>query len=202
MCINRFKILSLGISVSQNNCSLIVALFLLLFCFYQCKVQSISEITAGEKMEIKVTSTAFEERGMIPKKYTCDGIDASPPLAWTSVPEGTRSLALICYDADVPYRTWIHWIIFNIPADVKGLSEKIPSQKRLPNGARQGRNDFSEIGYGGPCPPGSTHRYYFKLYALDQEINLESGATRGQLLKAMEGHILAKGELMGKYKGQ
>lgn len=186
----------------QKNCSLIIISFLLSFCFYQCNVQSVSEITAGKKMEIKVTSTVFEEGGMIPKKYTCDGIDASPPLAWTSVPVGTRSLALICYDVDVPIRAWIQWIIFNIPADVKGLSENIPPQRRLPNGAKQGINDFSEVGYGGPCPPGSTHRYYFKLYALDKGINLEARATKAQLLNAMEGHILAEGQLMGKYKGQ
>lgn len=152
-------------------------------------------------MEIKIKSTAFEEGGLIPKKYTCDGIDVSPPLAWTSVPEGTKSFALICDDPDAPTRgTWIHWVIFNIPADTRELSEDIPPQKTLANGAKQGINDFRKIGYGGPCPPSGTHRYYFYLYALDTEIRLEGGAIKEQLLKAMKGHILAEGQLMGKYK--
>lgn len=152
-------------------------------------------------MEIKITSTAFEEGGLIPKKYTCDGIDVSPPLEWTSVPEGTKSFALICDDPDAPTRgTWIHWVIFNMPADTRELPENIPPQKTLANGAKQGINDFRKIGYGGPCPPSGTHRYYFYLYALDTEIKLEGGAIKEQLLKAMKGHILAEGQLMGKYK--
>jgi Raf kinase inhibitor-like YbhB/YbcL family protein len=152
-------------------------------------------------MEIKIKSAAFEEGGMIPKKYTCDGRDVSPPLSWTSVPEGTKSLALICDDPDAPTRgTWIHWVIFNIPADTRELPESIPPQKTLAIGAKQGINDFRKIGYGGPCPPSGTHRYYFYLYALDTEINLEGGATKEQLMRAMEGHILAEGKIMGKYK--
>ncbi len=148
-------------------------------------------------MEIKIKSAAFEEGGMIPKKYTCDGRDVSPPLSWTSVPEGTKSLALICDDPDAPTRgTWIHWVIFNIPADTRELPESIPPQRTLAIGAKQGINDFRKIGYGGPCPPSGTHRYYFYLYALDTEINLEGGATKEQLMRAMEGHILAE----GKYK--
>jgi len=154
----------------------------------------------GKKMEIKIKSTAFKEGGMIPSKYTCDGADISPPLSWDSVPEGTKSLALICDDPDAPMGTWVHWVIFNIPPDTRELPENVPPQKTLANGAKQGINDFRKIGYGGPCPPGGTHRYYFKLYALDTGINLEAGATKSQLLKAMEGHILAEGQLMGKYK--
>jgi len=151
-------------------------------------------------MEIKVKSEAFEEGGMIPKKYTCDGEDASPPLSWTGVPEGTKALALICDDPDAPVGTWVHWVIFNIPPDTTGLSENIPPERVLESGARQGRNDFGNIGYGGPCPPRGTHRYYFKLYALDKKVDLEPGATKDELLKAMEGHILAEGRLMGRYK--
>lgn len=151
-------------------------------------------------MEIKIKSTAFEEGGMIPKKYTCDGRDVSPPLAWNSVPEGTKSLALICDDPDAVMRTWVHWVLFNIPADTRELSENIPPQKTLTDGAKQGINDFRKIGYGGPCPPGGTHRYYLKLYALDTEINLEAGSTKEQLMRAMEGHILAEGKIMGKYQ--
>lgn len=151
-------------------------------------------------MEIKMKSTAFEEGGMIPKKYTCDGPDISPPLSWTSVPDGTKSFALICDDPDAPMGTWVHWVLFNLPSDIRELPENIPPQKTLPNGAKQGTTDFRKVGYGGPCPPGGTHRYYFKLYALDADINLEAGITKKQLLKAMEGHIMAEGQLMGKYK--
>ena len=150
-------------------------------------------------MEINITSTAFEEGGMIPAKYTCDQEDVSPPLAWDSVPEGTKSLALICDDPDAPMGTWIHWVLFNIPAGVSELSENVPPERELDSGGKQGMNDFGRIGYGGPCPPGGTHRYYFKLYALDIEIDLNPGATKEQLLKAMENHILAEAQLMGKY---
>ena len=150
-------------------------------------------------MEIQIKSRAFEEGGMIPEQYTCDGIDVSPPLEWTSVPEGTRSLALICDDPDATVGTWIHWVLFNLPADTKELPENIPAQKILANGSKQGVSDFGKIGYGGPCPPTGTHRYYFKLYALDINFNLEPGISKRELLKAMEGHILAEGQLMGKY---
>jgi len=151
-------------------------------------------------MEIKITSTAFEEEGMIPEKYTCDGIDVSPPLTWTSIPDGTKILALICDDPDAPMGTWVHWVLFNLPANIIEMPENIPPERELENGAKQGMNDFRKIGYGGPCPPGGTHRYYFKLFALDTELNLEAGATKSQLLEAMEGHILGEGQLMGRYK--
>ena len=151
-------------------------------------------------MQIEIKSSAFEEGGMIPKKYTCDGADVSPPLSWASAPEGTKTIALICDDPDAPMGTWVHWVLFNLPADVKELPENVPSEKNLDNGAMQGVNDFGNIGYGGPCPPGGTHRYYFKLYALDTQINLQAGATKRDLLKAMEGHTLAEGQLMGKYR--
>jgi len=151
-------------------------------------------------MTINVTSTAFKEGAMIPKRYSCDGDDVSPDLAWTGVPEGARTLALICDDPDAPMGTWVHWVLFNIPPDVTSLPAEVPSQKTLSNGARHGKNDFGKFGYGGPCPPGGTHRYYFKLYALDTAINLESGITKAQLVDAMQGHILAEGQLMGKYK--
>ncbi|MDN3509781.1 MAG: YbhB/YbcL family Raf kinase inhibitor-like protein [Candidatus Jettenia sp.] len=153
-------------------------------------------------MKIEIKSSAFEEGGMIPQKYTCDGEDISPPLSWNSVPNGTKSLALICDDPDAPMGTWVHWVLFNLPANIQGLLENRPHQKTLENGAKQGITDFKKIGYGGPCPPSGTHRYYFKLYALDTEINLDAGITKQQLLKAMEGHIIAEGQLMGKYKRQ
>lgn len=149
---------------------------------------------------MKITSPAFKEGDMIPRKYTCDGEDISPPLAWEGVPANTKSLALISDDPDAPVGTWVHWVVFNLPPDSKRFSENIPSDKTLPNGAKQGTNDFPGIGYGGPCPPGGTHRYYFKLYALDQMLDLAAGITKAQLLKAMENHVAAEAQLMGKYK--
>jgi len=151
-------------------------------------------------MEIKITSSAFEEGGMIPAKYTCDGADVSPPLQWDAVPQGSKSIALICDDPDAPMGTWVHWVLFNLPAETKELAENIPPVETLPNGARQGLSDFGRIGYGGPCPPSGTHRYFFKIYALDTEIGLEAGANKRQLLKAMKGHILEQRQLVGKYK--
>jgi len=151
-------------------------------------------------MDIKITSPAFENEGMIPAKYTCDGEDLSPPLQCDTVPEGTKSIALISDDPDAPMGTWVHWVLFNLPADTRQLPEDIPPDKTLPNGAKQGTSDFGRIGYGGPCPPGGTHRYFFKIYALDTELSLQAGARKRDLLKAMEGHILGQGQLMGKYK--
>lgn len=153
-------------------------------------------------MEIKITSSAFEDGGLIPAKYTCDGADVSPPLQWDAVPEGTRSIALICDDPDAPMGTWVHWVLFNLPSDAKELAENIPTEETLPNGAKQGVNDFGRVGYGGPCPPGGTHRYFFKIYALDTEVGLQAGADKRRLLKTMEGHILEQGQLIGKYKRQ
>jgi Raf kinase inhibitor-like YbhB/YbcL family protein len=154
----------------------------------------------GEKMAIIITSTAFTDGGMIPRDYTCDGKNISPPLAWTGVPEATKSLAIICDDPDAPMGIWVHWVLYNIPATINELSQNIPPDKVLKSGAKQGINDFRKFGYGGPCPPGGTHRYYFKIYALDTELMLEPGLTKTELLKAMKGHILTEGQLMGRYK--
>lgn len=151
-------------------------------------------------MEIKIKSLAFVPGGKIPGKYTCDGMDISPPLSWTSGPEGTKTFSLICDDPDAPMGTWVHWVLFNLSADITEFRENVPPEKELENGAKQGMNDFRKIGYGGPCPPGGTHRYFFKFYALDTEINLEAGATKAELLAAMEGHILAEGQLIGRYE--
>jgi len=137
---------------------------------------------------------------MIPKKYTCDDMNISPPLAWDAVPEKTRSIALVADDPDAPGKTWVHWVAFNIPASAKELPENLPAQDAINGGGKQGTNDFKKLGYGGPCPPNGTHRYYFHLYALDTELNLDSSVTKDQLLKAIEGHVLAEGELMGKYQ--
>ena len=153
-------------------------------------------------MEIKITSSVFEDGGLIPAKYTCDGADMSPPLRWDVVPEGTKSVALICDDPDAPMGTFVHWVIFGLPAETRELAENIPSDETLPNGAKQGVSDFGRIGYGGPCPPSGTHRYFFKIYALDTEVALAAGASKRELLGAMEGHILGQGQLIGKYKRQ
>jgi Raf kinase inhibitor-like YbhB/YbcL family protein len=154
----------------------------------------------GQRAEIKLTSTVFNEGAMIPRPYTCDGPNVSPSLRWETVPAGAKTLALICDDPDAPTGTWVHWVLYNLPADAKGLIENVPKQERLAGGGLQGTNDFREIGYDGPCPPNSTHRYFFKLYALDAELALDARATKEQLLKAMEGHVLGEGQLMGKYQ--
>ena len=150
-------------------------------------------------MRIEVTSTAFKEGGVIPEKYTCKGADVSPPLAWTHIPTGAKTLALIADDPDAPARTWVHWVLFNLPAQVNELPEGVPNERHLANGAFQGINSSGAIGYQGPCPPSGTHRYYFKLYALDVKLDLHDGVTKPQLLDAMRGHIVAEGELMGKF---
>lgn len=156
--------------------------------------------TKGDRMTLRLTSTAFEEGGMIPAKYTCDGENVSPPLAWSGVPETARTLALVADDPDAPRGTWVHWVVYQIPATEKGLPENVPARETLDGGARQGRNDFKNTGYGGPCPPSSAHRYFFKLYALDAEPNLPPGVSKEQLLKAIEGHVVAEGQLMGRYQ--
>ena len=148
-------------------------------------------------MELK--SSVFEAGGMIPKKYTCDGPDVSPPLSWSDVPVGAKSMALIADDPDAPMGTWVHWVAWNIPANARALEEDMPKRDTLPTGMKQGTTDFRRIGYGGPCPPSGTHRYFFKLYALDSTLNLPMSTTKKDLEKAMQGHILKQAELVGKY---
>jgi Raf kinase inhibitor-like YbhB/YbcL family protein len=151
-------------------------------------------------MSFEIASTAFSNGGMIPKKHTCDGPDVSPPLKWTRAPASTQSFALIVDDPDAPVGTWVHWVLYNLPANVTELPEGVEKQEQLANGATQGRNDFRRIGYGGPCPPpGSPHRYYFKLYALDTKLALKAGATKPALEGAMKSHVLGEAELMGRY---
>lgn len=148
---------------------------------------------------MEITSAAFQDGGLIPQKYTCDGEDVSPPLAWTDPPRETQSIALIADDPDAPRGTWVHWVIYDLPPDARELSEGVPPAETLPNGAKQGRNDFGKIGYGGPCPPRGTHRYFFKLYALDRKLGLPAGKTKQELLEAMRGHVLTEAQLMGRY---
>ena len=148
----------------------------------------------------KLTSPVFKEGGTIPDKYTCHGRDISPPLGWSNIPRGCKSLALIVEDPDASVGIMVHWILYNIPGEARGLKEGISPCSELADKSRHGKNGISKLGYVGPCPPiGSTHRYFFKLYVLDTVLELPSGATKEQLLKAMKGRILAETELMGKY---
>ena len=151
-------------------------------------------------MHFTLTSTAFSEGNEIPALYTCEGRSVSPPLVWTTPPVGTASLALINDDPDAPGKTWVHWVVYNIPASVTELPEGVPPDDELPDGTRHGMTDFGRVGYGGPCPPSGTHRYFFKLYALDTKLSLEPGATKRQVERAMQGHVLGQGQLMGIYE--
>ena len=151
-------------------------------------------------MTMQLTSVAFQEGDAIPKQYTGDGRDVSPPLQWRDPPAGTRSLALICEDPDAPHGTFTHWLAFNLPDDPAELGEGVRAKAILPSGTAQGTNDFGKVGYGGPSPPpGKPHRYFFKLYALDQPLDLQPGTNKAQLLAAMKGHILGDAQLMGTY---
>ncbi|MBN1225027.1 MAG: YbhB/YbcL family Raf kinase inhibitor-like protein [Candidatus Aminicenantes bacterium] len=149
---------------------------------------------------MQIMSKAFNDSKEIPQKYTCDGDNVSPPLEWLNIPEETKTLALICDDPDAPMGTWVHWVIFNIPADADRLPEGIPPEYELDNGICQGMSDFKKVGYGGPCPPSGTHRYFFKIYALDSKLDLPQGATKAHVMIAMEGHVLALAHLMGTYR--
>ncbi len=151
-------------------------------------------------MAFELTGSVFKEGELIPNKYTCEGSDLSPPLRWNNPPAGTRSFVLIVDDPDAPVGTWVHWVLYNIPIDVRGLAEGLPALETLPNDARQGLNDFKRIGYGGPCPPpGPPHRYVFTLYALDRDLNLKLRATKTQVLDAMKGHVLGEAHLTGRF---
>ena len=145
--------------------------------------------------KLQIASPAFSHEGMIPSKFTCDGADASPPLSIVDIPEDTRSLALIVDDPDAPRGTWVHWVVWNILPGTRDIQEN-----SVPRGAIQGTNDFGNQRYGGPCPPSGTHRYYFKLYALDAALALKPGATKAQVEEAMKGRVLAQSELVGLYK--
>jgi Raf kinase inhibitor-like YbhB/YbcL family protein len=180
---------------------------LVLASFMNSPAQEPKPTTKEKKpMSLQITSTAFAEGQPIPQKYTCQGSDVSPPLKWTSAPANTKSFALIADDPDAPdprapKMTWVHWVLYDLPATTAELPEDTAKTPTLPNGAKQGITDFKRIGYGGPCPPpGGAHRYFFKIYALDNLLNLKPGAIKPDLLKAMEGHVLAQGQLMGMYQ--
>lgn len=151
-------------------------------------------------MAFQIESPAFKAGHAIPNEFTCTGRDLSPALSWSDPPEGTRSLALIVDDPDAPTGTWVHWVLFNLPASARSLPQAVAGKEKLDAGGVQGTNDFRRIGYGGPCPPpGKPHRYFFKLYALDAELNLKAGAKKADVEDAMRGHVLANAELMGTF---
>ena len=149
----------------------------------------------------ELTSTAFSPQGDIPRQFTCQGQDVSPELTWKNVPAKTKSFALIVHDPDAPRPGgFTHWVAYNIPAKETHLPQAVPAGKKLPGGGLQGKNDFGQLGYRGPCPPSGTHRYYFYFYALDTDLNLQPGAGKDDVENAIKGHVLEKAELMGKYK--
>ncbi len=153
----------------------------------------------GIMKTLTVRSDSFSHNDMIPSRYTCDGQDISPHIAWSGAPEETKSFALLCDDPDAPVGDWVHWILFNIPPQITELSEGFSAKGGAIPGIKAGITDFRKTEYGGPCPPGGTHRYFFKVYALDAPLSLKEGATKRDLLRAIEGHILGKGELVGRY---
>jgi Raf kinase inhibitor-like YbhB/YbcL family protein len=173
-----------------------VLLLLLLSALVACH-HSDTAIAAGAAT-IALSSSSLQS-GKFPKQYTCDGSDTSPQLSWPAPPAGTKSFALIMTDPDAPGGTFVHWVLYDIPASTRELPVGIPKQGQLFDGSRQGSNDFGNSGYGGPCPPRGTHHYVFSLYALDSTLGLPPGASRSQVEAAIKGHILAHGELIATY---
>jgi Raf kinase inhibitor-like YbhB/YbcL family protein len=174
--------------------------FLGLLAAAGCGVSPASKPLQEDSMAIQISSSAFVDGGPIPKKYTCDAENVSPPLTWQGAPASTRSFALIADDPDAPVGIWVHWVMYNIPANVIELPEGAGNRATDASAGVQGVNDFRKMGYGGPCPPrGKPHRYFFKLYALDGMLDLKPGASKADLEKAMQGHILATGQIIGTY---
>ena len=158
-------------------------------------------VVRGSSMAFELESSAFAAGADIPAKHTCDGPDLSPALRWSEPPAKTKSLALIMDDPDAPGGTWVHWVLYGLPATLRELSEGVAAREAVVGVGTQGLNDFRKVGYGGPCPPGGpAHRYFFRLYALDTEPSLSARKTKAELLKAIEGHVLGQAELMGRYK--
>jgi Raf kinase inhibitor-like YbhB/YbcL family protein len=158
-------------------------------------------LAGGEVMALQLESQNFNDGDYIPNKYTCKGENISPQLQWLDVPAQTKSFALICDDPDAPAGVWVHWVIYNIPAEKNNLAENMTKEELLSDGAKQGINDSGGIGYDGPCPPpGKVHHYVFKLYCLDSVLSLRSGLTKQELLKEMEGHIIEEARLVGLFK--
>lgn len=148
---------------------------------------------------MKIASAAFPDGGDIPIKYTCDGDDVSPPIRWGDVPKGAKTVALVCDDPDAPKKDFVHWVLFNVPETTTELREHVPPQRELPDGSRQGKNDFGKVGYGGPCPPSGTHRYHFTLYAVDTTLDVAPSSTREVLMAALGPHVVETARLTGRY---
>jgi Raf kinase inhibitor-like YbhB/YbcL family protein len=165
----------------------------------QPAVTSANDTPSPGKTEFKLISNAFKEGEAIPRQYTCDGVNVSPPLEWSGVPRTAKTIAIIADDPDAPSGTWVHWVLYNLPAEVIGLVENLPASENVRAGGFQGKSDFGKIGYGGPCPPTGSHRYFFKIYAVDSELTLKAGATKAEVEKALEGHIVGQTQLMGTY---
>jgi Raf kinase inhibitor-like YbhB/YbcL family protein len=175
------------------------ALFLML-----CSLLAGNACSSGPQLTgpltLDLTSPDFSSGAVIPKQFTCDGADLSPALQWKAPPSGTLSLVLITDDPDAPVGTWVHWVLFDLPPTLRSLPQNFPKDPQAADNSRQGTNDFAKIGYNGPCPPpGKPHRYFFKLYALNTKLNLKTGATKKDVERAMQGHILARGEYVGRY---
>ena len=178
--------------MKKRVASLAIILLIMLFS---------GEAFARAVMEkIEVGSPAFAEGDKIPSDFTCDGANMSPPIEWSGVPANTQSLAVIVDDPDAPAGDWVHWLVYDLPPSLTQLAARIPEGARLSEGGLQGLTDFWKTGYGGPCPPRGTHRYFFKVYALDAMLRLKPGATKKELLGAMQGHVLAEGRLIGTYE--
>jgi Raf kinase inhibitor-like YbhB/YbcL family protein len=194
-----------GIFVDKNLLFILGISIIIIVIFASGCTQDNNQINnqpTSHSNSFKITSSAFTQGGQIPQKYTADGEDISPPFTWTGAPSNTESFTITCEDPDasgLDDGAFFHWIIFNIPGNVTRLAEGIPNQKILDNGAKQGINDMDTIGYSGPSPPSGTHRYVFKIYALDVLLNLESGATKQQVNEAIQGHVLVKAKITGKY---
>jgi len=170
---------------------LLVAVLALIIIKFTKKEYSLEDVTKEAKVVFDLRSPAYSDNGVIPKKYTCDGLNIPPPLEWRNVPRGTKTFVIIMFDPDAPGGTFIHWVLFNIPGNLRNLTKEV--------GVR-GLNDFGKLGYGGPCPPkGSTHRYIIRIFAIDIELNLKEGAKLENVLNAMKGHVLGYAELTGKY---
>ncbi len=171
-------------------------MILILLMFVSC---SRSGEGAKKGPVIEVKSPAFGHAKSMSDKYTCDDVDISPPLEWKNAPAGTKSFAIICETPDNPTGNWVQWVIYDIPADITNLPQSVARTGQLDFGARQGKNDFDQVGYSGPCLPAGEHRFFFRVYALDGPTNLKAGAKKDELVEAMKGHILAEGALMGVY---
>jgi len=155
----------------------------------------------GAAMAFTLSSASFTAGAEIPRPYTCEGADQSPALSWRDAPPATKSFALIVDDPDAPVGTWVHWVVYDLPGDTTQLPQAVPATPTLASGAKQGTNDFRKVGYGGPCPPpGKAHRYFFKIYALDAPTNLQPRANKADVMRAIDGHVLAHAELMGTYQ--